>query len=579
MDHSGKGQAGTAPSSRQTLLLVVILCVVAVALLFGNLGATSLSGSEGRWAEISREMLLTHRFFDPTLNGVTYFDKPLLGYWLVVAAATVSGRLDEWAVRAPSALAALIALLATVALGRRLWSLQVGLVAGCILLTTYGFLEWGRLGESDMETVASTILAVYLYWRSRNAPSFPSYLAFYMVCSLGAQTKGLVGFVLPVLAVLPDVLTGGRWRRLFRLSHVLGALCGVVLYALPFFVSSLGAETGSWIGLKMAFRENLRRYFVPFDHVEPIYTYLIAIPQLFLPWTPALLVSMWALFRGFRTRDTHSRYLGSVILVLFAFFTFSGSRRFHYILPLLPFLALGTAMGLRSARSRGIAGALAVQVALLGIVALVETGAPALTGLVPDLRADPAFPGRVLAWFLLPGLLATAWFLVAVSLFRRSPHLLWLSKGEGLTVVMAGILLGGFYVVQSPSFDSLRTRKPFAESVQTMAAGLPPGSVAYVGNPPAIFLFYADLTRPLRLVTPEDVQRALSAPSGGEADILVATRDSLPELRPLLGEPGREEESRPWDSASQRRKKLVMWRMPEPLAGLRPSDPRHSPRR
>ena len=47
-------------------------------LVFFGLGQKSLSGSEDRWAEIARNMLLHHDWFHPTINGEIYFDKPLL---------------------------------------------------------------------------------------------------------------------------------------------------------------------------------------------------------------------------------------------------------------------------------------------------------------------------------------------------------------------------------------------------------------------------------------------------------------------------------------------------------------------
>jgi hypothetical protein len=63
---------------------VVILTAI---LFFVRLGARALWSSEFRWAEIAREMLLTHNYFWPTINGHVYYDKPLGSYWLVVMAA------------------------------------------------------------------------------------------------------------------------------------------------------------------------------------------------------------------------------------------------------------------------------------------------------------------------------------------------------------------------------------------------------------------------------------------------------------------------------------------------------------
>ena len=78
------------------------------ALLFGfRLGSVPLSNpDEGRYAEIPREMLASGDWVTPRLNGVNYFEKPPLVYWLIAGSQRVFGH-NEWAARAVPALFAL----------------------------------------------------------------------------------------------------------------------------------------------------------------------------------------------------------------------------------------------------------------------------------------------------------------------------------------------------------------------------------------------------------------------------------------------------------------------------------------
>ena len=92
--------------------------------------------SEGRWAEIAREMLASGDFFHPTIGGKPYFDKPLFTYWIIAAFSAVTGRLDELIVRLPSALAGIVTLVCIIYLGQKLWSRQIGRLAGGLLLTS-----------------------------------------------------------------------------------------------------------------------------------------------------------------------------------------------------------------------------------------------------------------------------------------------------------------------------------------------------------------------------------------------------------------------------------------------------------
>ena len=59
---------------------------------FGNLDYRKLVKSdEGRYAEISREMVSSGDWVTPRLNGIKYFEKPPLHYWAGAAAFSAFG--------------------------------------------------------------------------------------------------------------------------------------------------------------------------------------------------------------------------------------------------------------------------------------------------------------------------------------------------------------------------------------------------------------------------------------------------------------------------------------------------------
>src|SRR5260370_24032870 len=60
----------------------VVLLVLASLLFFARLGARALWASEFRWAEIAREMIVTHNHFWPTINRRGYYHKALGSYRL-----------------------------------------------------------------------------------------------------------------------------------------------------------------------------------------------------------------------------------------------------------------------------------------------------------------------------------------------------------------------------------------------------------------------------------------------------------------------------------------------------------------
>lgn len=339
-----------------------VLALAAVVVLLLELGAAQLWTQEGRWGDICRHMLESGDYTHPRLLGLPYYDKPLLSYWLMIGVARLTSGLSEWALRLPSALAALLTVGCVVRLGSRLWDRATGILAGWVLLSTVLFVFWGRVASADMLNVAAIVAAVTWYFERRDRPGPVSYLVFFGILGVGSLLKGLVAPAMACLLVAPDLLAGGRWRHHVRPSLLLAMALGAAVVLAPFLLSGVkGAEQG----LYMLFRENLLRYFDAFDHRDPPVIYAEYLPLFLLPWTiflPALVAWLW---RSRGRLDDATRWATWAALVLLAFLTLSTSRRPYYMLPVQPIFALLFAAWLRSApapraRRRSAARALVV---------------------------------------------------------------------------------------------------------------------------------------------------------------------------------------------------------------------------
>ena len=66
---------------------------------FSNIDSRRLvHPDEGRYAEIPREMVLTGDWVTPRLNGIKYFEKPALQYWITAASYEAFG-VRHWTAR------------------------------------------------------------------------------------------------------------------------------------------------------------------------------------------------------------------------------------------------------------------------------------------------------------------------------------------------------------------------------------------------------------------------------------------------------------------------------------------------
>ncbi len=542
----------------------IIFWVSALVLLFGALGGTSLHGSEERWAEVTREMFRSGDFFHPTINGEPYFDKPLLSYWLIALVSLAAGSITEWPVRLPSAVAGILALWATRYLGRALWSKDVERVAGWLLLLSYGFLWWGRRGEADMENMAAVILAVAWYWKCREDTGFGGYLVFYLICFVGAQAKGLAPIVIPAVVLLPDLMRGGRWKRHLNVSHLIALLIGISVYMVPFLYASFTRPGYESSGLGLVFQENIQRFFKPIDHKEPFYVYFYYLPQLFLPWSFFLVFAVPFLLRSLRRPYGNSRWLSEAVLLIFILFTLSGSRRFYYILPIIPFSALLTALYIDRGAWRWSyyleTALFAVAGALLLISPFLWHFAEQKTGFSP--------PADIIRLTPVMGLFALA----PLAVYRLRPGLpdkvLGAGKKISPLIISALIIAAGGLCWQLGRFDEYRTTKPFSAEVRNLTAGIPPDNIAVYGKFPPDIIFYAELPVPVRIL--KDVVEVRNFVGSAEtAKVLLAMRKDVDDFLSALPEnmrqmPALSEKVHPWEKRAD--KKVMVWRIgPEDL--------------
>ena len=548
-----------------------VLYAIAFFLLFWALGSGGLWAAEGRWAEVTREMFLTRDFFHPSIGGEPYFDKPLLTYWLIAAISAISGVLNEWVVRLPSAMAGVLAVWATKNIGTRLWSAQVGRVAGWMLLSLYAFLFWARTGTAEAENLAAIVLAVAWYWARRDRPGFITFFVFYAIIFIGALTKGLTAVVVPVLVVLPDVLRGGRWRGFVRPSHFLAVILGGALYLAPFYVASVTrpASYGE-TGLGLVFQENILRYFKAFDHKGPVYLYLYGVPLLLMPWTPLWIAATAGAIKIRKSLDDKTRWLLWAMALIFLFFTLSGSRRSYYILPIVPFCVLLTAVFAMDMRDQRLEWfrrwGVVIQDKLLLVLIAAELISPLVMVILQHTKGI-AFPPAMYAAGIVVGISAAV---LRQVIYRRGGSVA-LESGEARTtaslISIAVVIFGGYFCWQKSILNTYRTERPFVEQVKARTAETPAAGIGIFPKVDATFLFYLDRKEPVKGLENAAALREFLA--NEQSQVLICRQRYVPGvLSTVSGDfpKGQDlmEEVRPWESKSDRKEKWGAWLLKRP---------------
>jgi 4-amino-4-deoxy-L-arabinose transferase-like glycosyltransferase len=195
---------------------------------------------EGRYVGVAWEMVRSGDWITPTLNGLPYFHKPPLFYWLTASALSIFGNV-AWAGRiAPWAGACLLAGSAYL-FGRRWLGERGGFHWLLVLLTLPLVFVAAQYANLDM-LVAGCITACILAFahaalvEADGPDRRRALLAGYAFAALGVLAKGLIGIVLPGLVLVAWLLVAGRPLQVLRLLSLPGLLLfGVV--AAPWFLA------------------------------------------------------------------------------------------------------------------------------------------------------------------------------------------------------------------------------------------------------------------------------------------------------------------------------------------------------
>ena len=429
------------------------MVLLAALSFFGGLGRGAIGDNdEAFYAESAREMVESGDWLTPHFNYEPRFQKPALYYWVTAALFKVTWP-SEFGARFFAALAGVGLVLVTTACGRRWYDESVGLLAGAIAATSFGYFALSRLSLPDLPLaffVTASIWTVFVATLERERNPRQWLLLAATAAALGFLVKGPLAVVLPAIVVLPILLMERRSYNV-QLSDVVLALLLFLLIALPWYAVMWfkhGTEylAGFFIG------DNLERFATDrFNDPRPWWFYLPILGGGLLPWTPLALTWFGPVMQFLtRRRDIGTLDLRLLLWALLplAFFTLSVGKQPRYILPVLPPVAilLASAIIERTSEWRSLDGArrqprpnmavvlgCALSGLFLVIFATLLYRARALFLGVPEINS------LMVAGVIAVGGLAT--IIVALSSgWRSAPGLLAFATALSLAVLPYGVL-------------------------------------------------------------------------------------------------------------------------------------------
>ena len=361
---SDKTANAACPQTRCAVLPAAALALLVAGALLVRLGDDlSLNSHEALLAGTARNMVegrpatlkdgsRPNPWLIPNFNGQARLVKPPLPYWLAAGVGRLTGSVNEWTARIPSALTAGGTILVLIALLRRQGLGGASLWAAAALVTTAGFLTYARRSLADMPLtffVTSCLAAAWVARLADGARRFGWLVLAGASAGLAAMSKGPV-----ILFFLPaPLLVLGCWPRVAppvtsplaerpRHRQTLWTVAGLAAALAAFLAVSLPWPLYVYWRVPEALdlwkSQSVDRAAGELGHLEPWYYYLTRLPLLLLPWT--YFVAHGALALARRTRGEAgtgllAAFYGTWFIVSALALTVAAGKQEHYVVCLL----------------------------------------------------------------------------------------------------------------------------------------------------------------------------------------------------------------------------------------------------
>jgi 4-amino-4-deoxy-L-arabinose transferase-like glycosyltransferase len=353
--------APPAPASllaERNRTLRLLLCAALAAILYlPALGRPALwEPDEGRYAEIAREMVLTHDYVTPRDNWVRYFEKPPLVYWAEALSIKLLGP-TELAARLPAAIASVAEVAVTAALGEAIFGPAAGVAGAMVLALSPLFFGFARFATLDPVLALFVTAALGAFLAAVHRPGFDDAVArrwFLLSAAMAAAGTLAKGPVAPVLtgAVGLAWLAGERRGREILRMPWLRAIAIYFAIAAPWFV--LVTRRDPEFLRFFVVHEHLERYLENAEHGWGPYFFVVVVVAGMWPWIAFVPAGVRQLMRapdggggdglGQSSRGSGARSSLRFLLwwfgIILVFFSIPRAKLGSYILPALPPLAI-----------------------------------------------------------------------------------------------------------------------------------------------------------------------------------------------------------------------------------------------
>jgi 4-amino-4-deoxy-L-arabinose transferase-like glycosyltransferase len=260
----------------------------------------------------------------------------------VAGLAKITGRVDEFTTRLPSAIFGVLSVAAILYFVNQWLTFRIAVISAGVWATSVGYICYAHNARPEMALAFFVLLCFLSFYSALTAQNRRQQIAYMLVFwvsfGLGNLAKGPAPLPLVLIPLFFYVAIFRQWKKLFNWVSVVGLIIFLAI-VLPWPLAI--AHKLNW-DLTLWKREFVDRFFG--DYVsgnKPLYYYLLEMFIFILPWVAFLPMALAAPFyRVWNKKRLVMQFLWLWFVVNLVFITISGGKRQHYILPLMPAMAI-----------------------------------------------------------------------------------------------------------------------------------------------------------------------------------------------------------------------------------------------
>jgi 4-amino-4-deoxy-L-arabinose transferase-like glycosyltransferase len=310
----------------------------AIVSAFWSLSDGPLSNHECFVSIAAREMLQIGDYVLPRYNGEIRLQKTPLSYWLVAAVAKVTGKVDEFSSRLPSACFAILSAVAILYFASQWFGLPIAALSTAVWVSTIAFVQYSHSARPEIALCSLVTISMLSFYSAMQTQSTQRRIFYMLIFWLSFALAMLAKGPAPLALILPPIFcyfaVFRQWKKIRYTLPIIGPILFLlIVLPWPIVVTARAPE-----GLMFWKREFIDRFMGDYatGH-KPFWYYLPTVFLLAAPFSAFVPYVVFAPFYSVWEKKTPTmRYLWLWFVVQILVMTISGGKRQHYILSAFP---------------------------------------------------------------------------------------------------------------------------------------------------------------------------------------------------------------------------------------------------